>query len=111
MNKLLQVHWSKTAEQDLLAIISFIHNASPHAAVKAFSGIKDKTADLLLLPEGGRVVPELLAQGIAHHRELIIAPWRVIYRMSSGTIFVLAVIDSRRNVEDVLLERLIRTNL
>ncbi|MDP2903642.1 MAG: type II toxin-antitoxin system RelE/ParE family toxin [Methylovulum sp.] len=110
MNECYQVLWSKTAEQDLFAIIAFIHDTNPQAAVKAFTKIKDKAGDLLLLPERGRVVPELLAQGVAHYRELIIPPWRIIYRFSADTVYVLAVIDSRRNVEDVLLARLIRTH-
>jgi toxin ParE1/3/4 len=103
------VEWSNAAANDLIAIIQYIHNSSPQAAAKVFTNIKDKTADLVLFPERGRIVPELLAHGIGHYRELIISPWRVIYRLSSTTVFVLAVIDSRRNVEDVLLARLIRT--
>ncbi len=110
MNECCQVHWSKTAENDLIAIIQFIGNTSPQAAVDTFSKLKDKTADLVLFPERGRIVPELLAHGIGHYRELIIPPWRVIYRFSGDAVYVLAVIDSRRNVEDVLLDRLIRTN-
>jgi len=51
-----------------------------------------------------------LAQGVGHYRELIIPPWRVIYRFSGDTVYVLSVLDSRRNLEDVLLERLIRIN-
>jgi toxin ParE1/3/4 len=104
------VEWSKTAESDLIAIIQYIHANSPQAARNAFASIKDKTADLVIFPERGRIVPELLAHGIGHYRELIISPWRVIYRFSSAIVYVLAVIDSRRNVEDVLLDRLIRTN-
>lgn len=103
------VEWSKTAESDLVAIIQYINNDSPQAATKAFASIKDKTDGLALFPERGRIVPELLAHGIGHYRELIIPPWRVIYRLSSAAVYVLAVIDSRRNVEDVLLGRLIRT--
>lgn len=102
------VEWSKTAESDLIAIIQYIHNSSPQAATKAFTNIKDKTDGLVLFPERGRIVPELLAHGIGHYRELIISPWRIIYRFSGNTVYVLAVIDSRRNVEDVLLDRLIR---
>ena len=108
MNERYPVYWSKTAESDLLAIIRFIRDTSPQAAAKVFANIKDKTSDLVLFPERGRIVPELLAQGIGHYRELIISPWRVIYRFSGAAVYVLAVLDSRRNVEDVLLERLIR---
>jgi len=41
-------------------------------------------------------------------RELIAAPWRIVYRISDVTVFVLLVIDSRQNVEDILLNRLIK---
>ncbi|MEI6069668.1 MAG: type II toxin-antitoxin system RelE/ParE family toxin [Methylococcaceae bacterium] len=108
MNEPCQVYWSKTAESDLIAIILFIRDTSPQAAAKVFANIKDKTAELVVFPERGRIVPELLAQGIGHYRKLIISPWRVIYRFSGAAVYVLAVLDSRRNVEDVLLERLIR---
>jgi toxin ParE1/3/4 len=104
------VEWSKTAESDLIAIIQYIHANSPQAAAKAFASIKDKKDGLVILPERGRIVPELLAHGIGHYRELIISPWRVFYRFSGAAVYVLAVIDSRRNVEDVLLDRLIRAN-
>jgi len=105
MNELYQVYWSKTAESDLIAIILFIRNTSPQAAANVFVNIKDKTSDLVLFPERGRIVPELLAQGIGHYRELIISPWRVIYRFSGDAVYVLSVLDSRRNVEYVLLDR------
>ena len=110
MNEPYQVYWSKTAESDLIAIIQFIRDTSPQVAAKAFSNIKDKTSHLVSFPERGRIVPELLAQGIGHYRELIIPPWRVIYRFSGEAVYFLSVLDSRRNVEDILLERLIRIN-
>lgn len=110
MNERYQVYWSKTAESDLMAIILFIRDNSPHAAINTFASIRDKTSDLVLYPERGRIVPELLAQGIGHYRELIISHWRVIYRFSGDAVYVLSVLDSRRNVEDILLNRLIRTH-
>jgi len=53
----------------------------------------------------GRIVPELKTYGILSYRELIISPWRVVYRTSEQKVYVLAVIDSRRNIEDILIER------
>jgi toxin ParE1/3/4 len=110
MNEHYQVYWSNTAESDLIAIIQFIHDKSPQAAAKVFTNIKDEASNPVFFPERGRIVPELLAQGIGHYRELIIPPWRVIYRFSDDAVYVLSVLDSRRNLEDVLLERLIRIN-
>jgi toxin ParE1/3/4 len=108
MTQVNQVYWSKVAESDLIAIIQYIHAQSPKSASKVFTAIKNKVADLVIFQERGRVVPELLAQGINQYRELIIAPWRVIYRCTTDAVYVLSVIDSRRNVEDVLLGRFIR---
>jgi toxin ParE1/3/4 len=58
-------------------------------------------------PEGGRLVPELRVQGISIYRELIVAPWRVIYRIVEHKIYILVVLDAQRNIEDTLLKRLI----
>ena len=63
-------------------------------------------ARALNMPERGRIVPELREQGITVYRELVEPPWRILYRIESDRVWVLAVIDGRRNVEDILLKRL-----
>ena len=83
---------------------------SPVAVSACLKKIKAKVADLNAFPQRGRVVPELQAQGLALYHELIISPWRVIYRYSENSVYVLSVIDGRRNVEDSLLNRLIRNH-
>ena len=57
---------------------------------------------------GGRVVPEFAHFGIRSWRELIVRPYRVIYRIDGHTVYVLAVVDGRRELDDLLLEKLIR---
>jgi toxin ParE1/3/4 len=96
--------------RDFITIIQYLQNTSPQAAAKAFANIRDTADGLGLFPERWRIVPELLANRISHYRELIITPWRVIYRFSGNIVYVLAVIDSRRSVEDVLLDRFIKIN-
>lgn len=100
--------WANIAKQDLVEIIQYIKMDSPVAAVACLKKIKAKVANLNAFPQRGRVVPELQAQGLVQYHELIISPWRVIYRYSEKSVYVLAVIDGRRNVEDILLNRLIR---
>ena len=51
------------------------------------------------------------AQGILTYRELIERPWRILYRVEANTVYVLALIDARRNVEDILLDRFVRSRL
>lgn len=108
MNQKYEVIWANIAHADLVAIIRYIRTDNPLAAADSLEKIKAKVSELTLFPEKGRVVPELKQQGILHYRELIIAPWRVIYRLSDRHVYVLAVIDARRNIEDILLDRLVR---
>ena len=62
---------------------------------------------LELFPNAGRIPPELKAHNIDSYRELIVRHWRIIYRFLSDEINILAVIDSRRDIDDTLLERII----
>jgi addiction module RelE/StbE family toxin len=109
MSKKYQVVWSNIAENDLKSIIEYIADDSPSNAFKIFKNIKQKASMLFTFPERGRIVSELRDQGISQYREMIISPWRILYRISESRVYVLSVLDSRRNIEDILLKRL--TNL
>jgi plasmid stabilization system protein ParE len=106
MKSTYKIIWSDIAEKDLVNIIGYIAADSKRDALKILNKIKGKISKLYNLPERSRIVPELKAFGIHHYRELIIPPWRIIYRISEDKVYVLSVIDSRQNVEDVLLKRL-----
>jgi toxin ParE1/3/4 len=108
MNKKYHVKWAAIAESDLKQIIGYIAMDSPFNALQILKKIKQKASSLYNLPERGRIVPELQDQGIQIYRELIVYPWRIIYRITDTTVYVLSVIDARRNVEDILLDRLIK---
>ena len=111
MNKKYDVVWSNVAENDLRNIVEYIADDSPPNALEVFKCIKQKASSLYTLPERGRIVPELRDQGILQYRELVIPSWRVLYRVSEKSILVLSVLDSRRNIEDILLKRLTNSNL
>ena len=104
-----KVIWANVAESDLKDIIEYISIDSPQNALRILKNIKQKTSELYTLPERNRIVPELQDQGILQYREMIIPPWRLIYRIAERKVYVLSLIDSRRNVEDILLKRLIAT--
>jgi len=106
MKKSYDVQWSETSENDLLSIVEYIARENPYEAYEIFEEIKKRALSLRTFPDRGRIVPELLDQGITLYRELIIAPWRIMYRVSENKVYVLSVLDSRRNVEDILLRRL-----
>jgi toxin ParE1/3/4 len=107
MNLKYEIIWTNVAENDLINIIEYISVDSPQNALRILEKIRQKASSLYTLPERGRIVPELQDQGIFQYRELVIPPWRLTYRIADRKIFVMSVIDSRQNVEDVLLNRLI----
>lgn len=99
------VEWAQPAGKDLENIIDYISQDNVDTAITIFEKIKSKCKTLNQFPGRGRIVPELKAYGILSYRELIISSWRVIYRTSDQKVYVLAVIDSRRSMEDILIER------
>ena len=102
------VIWTKAAETDLECIVDFIADDSIDAALSVFARIRERAATLDSFPNKGRVVHELHQHGITQYRELIVAPWRIMYRIDGTKVYVVSVVDSRRNLEDLLLERLSR---
>ncbi len=101
------VYWSETAQRDLSAILEFIAHDNKAVAGQIYESIKNAATGLKELPHRGRVVPELHGFSVLSYRELVVSSWRIIYRVESGRVIVFAVIDSRRNVEDILLDRLL----
>jgi addiction module RelE/StbE family toxin len=107
MNKEFLVSWTSVAKDDLRLIVDYLSLDNPTKADEVIQLIRVQTQKLQELPARGRIVPELRFCGVLLYRELIVSPWRIIYRIDGENIWVLAVIDSRRNVEDILLERFI----
>ncbi|HSG40068.1 MAG TPA: type II toxin-antitoxin system RelE/ParE family toxin [Thermoanaerobaculia bacterium] len=108
--RIFEVFWSDIAVRDLDQIIDFIEQEAPLAAQRLFDKIAERARTLERLPRRGRVVPELARFDITTYRELIIAPFRLVYRMREDSVLVVAVFDGRRNLEDVLLARIARTS-
>jgi addiction module RelE/StbE family toxin len=108
VNKQYQVIWTPTAERDLIDILEYIATDSVSTAKKVAKDIEEKAETLDSFPERGRIVPELQNIGIVGYRELIVKRWRLVYRTEQQNVYVLAVLDSRRDLESILLERLLR---
>ncbi|MCD4775951.1 MAG: type II toxin-antitoxin system RelE/ParE family toxin [Candidatus Aegiribacteria sp.] len=106
MSRAYQVLWADVAKNDLKEILEYIAIDNRLSALEIFQEIKQRASSLYTFPERGRVVPELLDQGILIYREIVVPPWKIIYRISDKFVYVLSVLDSRRNVEDILLKRL-----
>lgn len=102
------VVWSESAALDLKSIVSFIAVDSVQNAHEAFAKIKKECQLLERFPDLGKIPVELEALQIGGYRELSINPWRIFYRKQANQIVILAVVDSRRDLEDALWNRLMR---
>ncbi|MEA3330104.1 MAG: type II toxin-antitoxin system RelE/ParE family toxin [Campylobacterota bacterium] len=100
--------WTKSAEFDLELIIEYIKTDSLNIAKKIFFEIKKECDDLYFFPERRRIVPELQQIGILKYREIIHKRWRIIYKIDAAKVYILLVVDSSRNLEDILFQRLIK---
>jgi len=103
-----RVQWAEAAARDLEELISYVAADSPLNAERILDKLEKRAQTLESTPVRGRVVPELAHFGIRNWRELIVKPYRIIYRIDEDTVNVLAVLDGRRDLQDMLLERLIR---
>lgn len=105
MSSALEVVWTELALRDLLQIFDHVEAEAPMAARKLFDRIAEHARKLHTLPLRGRVVPELARYDVKSFHELIIPPFRLIYRIDPDRVVVYGVFDGRRNLEDVILAR------
>jgi len=111
MSKIYQVEWTSNAKEDLLNIVDYIKKDSLSATRKVYGKIKEKAQSSNFFPLKGRVVPELQKEGITIYRELIEQPYRIMYKIENDTIYIMAIFDSRQNVEELLLQKLLRGHI
>ena len=97
---------STPALQDIIATLEFLAARQGDEAATAVDELIDKAiVSLQRLPDRGRVVPELERRGISVFREIIARPYRVIYRVVGREVWILAVVDGRRDLDELLYER------
>jgi plasmid stabilization system protein ParE len=108
--KNFKVIWTQNAALDLELIIEYVKIDSVERAKKIFSEIKKECGKLHTLPKRNRVVPELQKIGITKYREIIYKRWRIVYKVEKERVYVLIVADSSRNLEEILFQRLIKSD-
>jgi len=105
------VNVNKTAKNDIRGIVKFIFNNNPINALNVLKRIQDRIDSLYKFPERGGYVQELLKYNIKDYRQLTEAPWRIIYKIDGNIVNVITVIDSGRNTQDILVEKLLGINI
>ncbi len=96
-------HW---AESDIDEIITYIiENDNVTDAIRLFHKLKEKISALDKLADRGRVVPELKQINVLDYKEIIYKPYRIIYIVEDNCVFIVAVFDGRREIDDIIFRR------
>lgn len=104
-----QVYIIADAEDDIFGIYRYIaRNDSIQKAETVLKNIEDKIYVLSEFANRGHIPPELDRIGINEYREIHYQSYRIIYQVIESDVFIHCVLDERRDLEDLLQERLLR---
>jgi len=91
----MTVYWTRNAKGELRAIHDYIAQNSPRYAQGTVDRITRRTNQLASHPQLGAVVPEYSEASI---RELLVYPYRILYRVGESRIEVLSVVHGARQL-------------
>ena len=69
--------------------------------------IYEQVKKLNINPEKYRIVPELEKYGYLIYRQLIVDYWKIIFKIEENIVYIMIVIDGRRNLEDIILKKIL----
>ena len=96
------------AARDLDEIYDYIaFHDSPQKADYVLEQTEKVLSSLSEFPERSAYPKELLALGIRQYREIFFKPYRIIYRIMGKNVYVLLIVDGRRDMQSLLQRRLL----
>ncbi len=103
------VVWTEVALRDIESIVNYLVAEVSGRAESIVERIIARGEALETLPDRGRTPPELRGINDRTWREVQEPPWRLLYRVSGKTVEIHGVLDARRSLEDILMERLLQS--
>jgi len=103
-----EVFLTAGAVRDIEELYQYIarHDA-PGKAQNILTKIEKTFNSLSETPERGVHPKELLALGIREYREVFFKPYRLIYRIIGDRVYILLIVDGRRDMQSLLQRRLL----
>lgn len=106
MSRRFRIIWTEVAIADVEGIVDYVAvHDSLAAAEKLYDKLETSIDSLVTSPRRGRVVPELRAEGLEMYRELVVSKYRVLFRVRGGDVVLLGVLDGRRDLAELLIQR------
>ena len=93
----MKVVWSPLADRQVDEAVGYIARGDPAAALAWLRRLLASVRALSRFPDAGRVVPEVRREDI---REVIVRPYRVIYRRRSDAVEIVALRHGAREFDD-----------
>ena len=98
-----------SAEQDLMDLRSYVvKNFSQATWLKTYSKLKESIRNLATFPLLGAVPPELETLNLNQYRQIVSGMNRIIYEPRTDAVYICMIIDTRRDLESLLMRRLMR---
>jgi toxin ParE1/3/4 len=102
------VFLTNDAARDLEEIYGYVAlHDSPQKADYILEHIEKDFYSLSKFPERGVYPKELIALGIREYREVFFKPYRIIYRIKDKNVYVLLIVDGRREMQSLLQRRML----
>ena len=104
-----QVYLTDDATRDLEELYNYIElHDVPAKAEYVLEKISKGFISLSENPQRGTCPKELLAVGLREYREISFKPYRIIYRVLGENVYVLLIVDGRRDMQALLQRRLLQ---
>lgn len=108
MSEVFDITWTRTAVRDLDDILEYVAaERGVDQALQLYDTLPHSIASLAEMRRGCRQVPELLDIGLFEYREVVERPYRLVFRIVDREVVILAILDSRRDLEELLITRAI----
>jgi toxin ParE1/3/4 len=105
-----RVFLTEDAGKDLEGLYEYIfRHDGPEKADYVLERIEAAFENLAANPNRGARPNELLDLGIREYREVFFKPYRIIYRVIDEDVYVVLIVDGRRDMQSLLQRRLVQT--
>ena len=91
----MRVVWTRLADRQASEVVETIAGDNPDAAHRWLNRVLEQTRSLASFPDRGRLVPELRRSDV---RELLVHPYRIVYRRDDAEIIILLIHHDRRRL-------------
>lgn len=103
------VYLIEDVEKDLFDVYRYVaQNDSIEHADNLLDKLEKKILSLETMPQRGHVPLELERIGVVEYREIFYKPYRIIYQIIESRIYVHCILDGRRDLQDLLQQRILR---